>query len=356
MQTEQELKEKFSDIYKVFEEKGCKLIYFKKKTEKLKYICACKIEKERFYKDFMRGQECRTCKEKKLKEKPIEKEINTDTISGEIWKPVIGGWISNFGNAKNSLGKKLTLCPSKFRYHIGGKNQNASRLVAEAFQIENYEKLIETKYVVSHIDEDSSNNNVNNLKIVTIADIGRANGKKSRQSEDFSEKINWTQNRFKDIDNKIIPELPKHILYKNGEIWNGNRFLSFNKKEEYLTITVLEQNYKIDRVICYAFNPIKGKGKLSDYDPLQVKHKDGNNLNNNSDNLEWVSNSENTNNKFRNVIQYTLEGNFVKKFKSIAEASRETGEPEHRIRTIAQGKKNSKAEFHWEFKNDNETK
>ena len=208
------LQEKFPDIYNLFKEKGCLLTYFVKKTEKLKYICVCQIEKEKLYKDFMRNRECRTCKEKKLKEKPEDEEyIDPDT--GEIWKPIIGGWISSFGNAKNSLDKVLTLCPTKFRYHINGDHQYASRLVAIAFQIENYEKLDNTNYVVSHIDKNPSNNNINNLKIVTKAEIQSINGQKSRSSILFTEKINWTQNRFKDINNKVIHELPKHIIYIN---------------------------------------------------------------------------------------------------------------------------------------------
>jgi len=52
MQTEEELKKNFNDIYELFNEKGCKLTYFKKKTEKLRYICACSIEKERLVFNF----------------------------------------------------------------------------------------------------------------------------------------------------------------------------------------------------------------------------------------------------------------------------------------------------------------
>ena len=357
------LQEKFPDIYNLFKEKGCLLTYFVKKTEKLKYICVCQIEKEKLYKDFMRNKQCRTCKEKKLKEKPEDEEyIDPDT--GEIWKPIIGGWISSFGNAKNSLDKLLTLCPTKFRYHINGDHQYASRLVAIAFQIENYEKLDNTNYVVSHIDKNPSNNNINNLKIVTKAEIQSINGQKSRSSILFTEKINWTQNRFKDINNKVIHELPKHIIYINGEIWNGNRFLVFSKSENYLDLCTNIKTYKVHRLICYAFNPIEGKNNLSDYDDFQVNHKDGNTLNNNADNLEWVSNSTNMlhsyntelNKKVRNILQYSLKNEFIKEYKSIAEASRETGEPEHRIRAISQGKTNSKAEYIWKFKNEEETK
>ena len=62
------------------------------------------------------------------------------------------------------------------------------------------------------------------------------------------------------------------------------------------------------------------------------------------------------NKKVRNILQYSLKNEFIKEYKSIAEASRETGEPEHRIRSISQGKSNSKAEYIWKFKNEEETK
>jgi hypothetical protein len=361
MQTEQELKDNFPDIYNAFKEKGYKLTFFTRKSEKLKYICECGIEKEILYGYFTKNKKCRDCTELELKEKPSEEEY-TDEITGEHWKPIIGGWISNFGNAKNSLGKKATLCLTKFRYFINGKNQYASRLVAEAFQIENYEKLDDKNYVVSHIDKDPLNNKLENLIIVTKSEINSDNGKKSRQSDEFKEKINWTQNRFRDIENVKVSELPDHTIYKNGEIWNGSRFLVFSKSENYLRLSK-DKNYKIHRLICYAFNPIEGKNNFSEYDDLQVNHKDGNTLNNNADNLEWVSNSENMfhsyennlNKKVRNVLQYSLDNVFMAEYPSIAEASRKTEEPEHRIRTIAQGKTNSLSKYIWKFKNEEET-
>lgn len=364
METENEqinLEEKYKDIYNIFKDKGCKLTFFVKKTIKLKYICSCGIEKEKLYKDFMRNLQCKTCSTKKVKEKPIDEEY-IDFESGETWNPIKGGWISDKGNAKNSSGKILTLCPTKFRYHIGGKNQYASRLVAEAFQIENYDKLDDPMYVVSHIDNNPSNNNIDNLKIVTKADIGSINGKKSRQSDTFKEKINWSKNHFdedKDLYTDVIDELPNCIIYSNGEIWNGRNFSIFSQSGKYLNL----KGIKVHRIICYTFNKIEGKDNLSDYDKLQVNHIDGNTLNNHADNLEWVTPSENlyhsysTNlsKKVRNVLQFSLEGEFIKEFRSIAEASRETEEPEHRIREIAKGKKNREAMFLWKFKNDEES-
>ena len=75
------LDKKFPDIYNFFKEKGCTLTYFVKKSEKLKYICACGKEKEKLYKDYTRDKECRTCKIKKLNEKSNKE----DYIYGKIY-------------------------------------------------------------------------------------------------------------------------------------------------------------------------------------------------------------------------------------------------------------------------------
>jgi hypothetical protein len=346
-------------IIKDYTDRNCKVIFLISKSVKIKYICECGIKKEKMYSDFMKNKECRTCRDKKLKEKP---KYNLKGINGEEWKPIIGGWISNYGNAKNSLEKDLTLCPTKFRYHIGGKNQYVSRLIAEAFEIKNFEKLVYTHYCVSKIDI-SKKYELSNIVISTKSEIGAVNGKKARSSDTFKEKNTWCKYKYEDIESISIKELPKHTIYKNGEIFNDLRFLSFSKSDKYLVLCTEGKTYKVHRLICFAFHPIEGKNNLIDYEDLQVNHIDGNTYNNNADNLEWVSSSENMlhsyknnlNNKIRSVLQFSLDGEFIKEYVSITEASRQTDEPQHRIRTIAQGKTNNNAIFNWKFKNEEET-
>lgn len=328
------------------------------KKTKIDYTCKCGFVKSKLYTDFMRHKQCRTCLSKTIIETPAENDLiqthNDGTI--ERYVPVAGGWISDKGNAKNYNGKQLTLCPTKFRYHMAGKHQYASNLVAKAFKIDDYDKLDDDSYCVTHLDGDKSNNKVENLKVIPVCDKPCIN--KSRQSDAFNIKKWWLPEKFNDVEKCIVPELPKHTIYKNGEIWNGSWFLSFSEENEgYYSMSINSKTYKVHKIVCYAFNPIEGKTCLDDYCDLQVNHKDGNKKNNNADNLEWVTISEiiqhsydtGLNKKKRKVLQYDKDGNFLKAFESIAKASRETDDREFHISNSAKGRQISTAKYVWKY-------
>jgi len=180
----------------------------------------------------------------------------------------------------------------------------------------------------------------------------------------FKEKIQWDGDKFKDIEHKQVPEFPDHKIYSNGEMWNGKRFLTYGISDNYQVLNLYNNSFKVHRLICYAFHPLPDKIKLEDYEGIQVNHIDGNPLNNNADNLEWSTQNDNMkhayqtnlNKKKRAVQQYSLQNELIAEFTSISEASRKTGEPEHRIRQLARGKSNSKSPFIWTFKNTDESK
>jgi hypothetical protein len=376
------------DIKKLLIENKCELktdvTFFTTKSSKITYICSCGIERTQMYKDYIR-RDCRTCREKKFKDNDF-KEGEIDDIkeeSGEIWRRVKGGWLSSFGRCKNVENKLLTLCMDKYRYNIGGKQEYVSRLLSKTFKIKDYQKIEGNQNFIvrfkdwyepkskepEEYDKTINNFRVDNLYIGTKTEIGQENGLKSRQSEIFKDKFNIDIDSYNVSDKVILSFLPNHIICKDGNIYNGSRFLTGSKSEKYLKICTNEKSYPIHRLVCMAFHPIPGKSSYEDYEDLQVNHINGEVdenglLSNNADNLEWINSSGNMmhsyeqslNKKQRAVLQYDKTSSIlISEYRSIAEASRKTGEQEHQIREIAKGKNNSKANFLWKFKDESKT-
>lgn len=114
---------------------------------------------------------------------------------------------------------------------------------------------------------------------------------------------------------------------------------------------------KIHRLVAEAFIP-------NPYNLPQVNHKDENPLNNNANNLEWCDNKYNSNFGTRNeriaakntngklskpVLQYTLDGQFVREWKSIRECGR-NGFDHGAVAACCRGKLKKYKDFIWRYK------
>jgi hypothetical protein len=358
---------------------------YSNKKKSLSHIRECGHLSNRCFQDIesdIDKNTCQECKSMKLKMKAdtLPSFLPND-IEGEEWRALEGGFISNRGRAYSSIGTPLQL-DERGRYKIGtNKAQYAKIIMAQVFDIKDIE-LTEggqhSQFVVSttlrgDLRSNMSNSgelNIEEIKVNSRSIISSENGKKSRKSAKFQEKMDMDLARhieqFKYV--RDLPEFPTYLIFEDGNIYNSkrgtgsNRFLTFSESKNenskiYQHICRKKITYKVHRIMCYAFHPIEGKTCLKDYDDLEVNHKDANTLNNHKDNLEWDTREEQMKHAYEEghhsksceVIQCTkniegTEGLEIARFKSIAEASRKTGIKEHVIRTNTK-----KGEFFWKY-------
>ena len=108
--------------------------------------------------------------------------------------------VSNIGRVRKRSGQILSICKSKIHgymeisFYINGASYTRSvhRLVAEAF-IEHTKE----RNQVHHIDEDRTNNNVNNLMWVTPKEHGKLRSEESKERFRNTYKTNKERRKLK---------------------------------------------------------------------------------------------------------------------------------------------------------------
>lgn len=130
--------------------------------------------------------------------------------------------------------------------------------------------------------------------------------------------------------------LPTYTHYR------GYKYVNLNRQHKY-----------IHRLVASAFieNP---------YDLPTVNHIDENKDNNNASNLEWMSYYENNHHgtaicrrsitRGKKVLQYNLEGNFIKEWNSAREIERELGYCNVSINQCCRGEIRKSKGYVWRFK------
>jgi len=158
---------------------------------------------------------------------------------------------------------------------------------------------------------------------------------------------------------KIIEEYPNYTISSNGCVTNinTNKILKVYINQGRAMVELWKNNKKkhcsVHRLIAIAFIP-------NEHNKPQVNHIDGNPLNNSIENLEWVTDSENKFHAYRTglkkakrmpVIQYTLNGDIVKKHDSILNAYKETNINRHSIQLNILNKYKQAGGYIWKKEN-----
>lgn len=163
----------------------------------------------------------------------------------------------------------------------------------------------------------------------------------------------------------------KEIIGYEGWYWVSNlgnvksKFKQLKpciNKDGYYVVSLCKEN----RVKTFSIHRLVALHFIDNPDNLpQVNHKDECKTNNCVTNLEWCTQQQNHDYGTRNertgrsqmnkqgskaLLQYDLQGNFIKEFPSVSEASRELGKSQANISRCANGFKNQAYGFIWKFK------
>lgn len=145
-----------------------------------------------------------------------------------------------------------------------------------------------------------------------------------------------------------------YAVTEDGRVWSyrSKKFLKPGVVRGYLQITLSKNGVKtqccIHRLVATAYIP-------NPENKPQVNHKDENKLNNCVDNLEWMTNKENTNYGTRNERIGKAQGKLVRCIEtgviyySTREAGRQTGLNQSHISKVCRGERKTTGGYHWEF-------
>ena len=149
-----------------------------------------------------------------------------------------------------------------------------------------------------------------------------------------------------------------YAVTPEGEVWSYRRkkFLGYHyDKRGYPRVSL----YKDGKIKHYMIHRLVAEAYIPNTDNLpQINHRDENKTNNCIQNLEWCDGKYNANYGTRNekisnslkipILQYTLDGEFVREWPSATDVGKEVS---GHISSCAKGSRKSAYGYIWRYKN-----
>jgi hypothetical protein len=164
----------------------------------------------------------------------------------------------------------------------------------------------------------------NNLSSVTIKNRINNNIVKNNCIFKYEEYNDLEDEIWKNINPLIIDNYEGYLVSNKGRIKNKFDYIfTLQNGGGYYNSRIGKTSFRVHRIVAQTFLPNPTNLPV-------VNHKDGNKLNNFIENLEWVTYQENSIHAIENnlnpcrkkILQYDLNGIFIKIFDSITEASK----------------------------------
>lgn len=276
----------------------------------------------------------------------------------EIWKPLgrdNGYQVSNCGRFKHLNGNISTIKPHNTGY-IRVKLRDRTNIALHILIAETFlPKPDPTKTIVNHIDGNKSNNHISNLEWATPSENSKWKAKptlsKAKHSQEDLPGEYWKDVMFDGFSMKAsnLGRVQFPNGYKTSGSLSADKYMCFNLPNK--------KSRRIHRVVCTAFH---GPPPTELY---VVNHIDENRQNNKPENLEWVTQQQNTihsakSKKYtpahnrRSVAQYSKDKKtLLNTFSCVSEASTRTGIDRSGIQQYLSGKYGLQhfGNFHWAY-------